>query len=532
MLAARLRPREQRDQEVPHRKRLRYIKPSCYCFTGRRSLKWEFNLLVYDNMDLPTSTCTVVHIAIDTPDSKTIPVLLEIDDPEHPVISLSVAQFARYLQREGIYSYEKIRKAVAAIGKLRDFYLLVKKGEIMAAGGMKSLLEDFLFSVDHGNALKWRPTSNSEYSLIRSSVLEYVKFLMDTSTAPWPETEQQFIEACRASMVSTSHAEKSLLFHTKKRVGKKARGRKKALVGLRQYKPFPLNLVTPLIETTANVRDKLLFSLLAFGGRRISELLHLFLMDVGAVDDGLAVQLHHPGHTPMEWRSRAGAVIKGPRREYLKEEFNLLPRTEHGAQSSFAGWKGMKFDNEATLTSNMYFIRGVERYLLTLHQAYLHSVRAQTRHVKHPYYFVAADGTPLTIKAVEKQFSLACRRLEKKLGISLKGYGPHSLRHSYGFYCADVLKADLLLIQKWMGHTQPASTAVYAHITPETAATALAHAGHKAALDGRVQISDADRAQLTARFARTELDPIPEKWKLTSTSFGALDTRKLTRKVR
>ncbi|WP_157130305.1 hypothetical protein [Burkholderia cenocepacia] len=95
----------------------------------------------------------MIHLGIQAPDAKTLPVLVELDDPEHPVITVSVAKFARYLQREGVYSYEKIRKAVSAIGKLRDFYLCERGGEVLAPSGLKGLLEDFLFAIDHGTVL-------------------------------------------------------------------------------------------------------------------------------------------------------------------------------------------------------------------------------------------------------------------------------------------------------------------------------------------------------------------------------------------
>lgn len=82
------------------------------------------------------------------------------------------------------------------------------------------------------------------------------------------QPEVQFIEDCRTSWSGSQHAEKSLLFHTKKRQKKKAGGRKKVLTGLRQYKPFPQRYLDPLLEATENPRDRLLFSTLAFGGRR------------------------------------------------------------------------------------------------------------------------------------------------------------------------------------------------------------------------------------------------------------------------
>lgn len=477
------------------------------------------------------TTHAVIHLGIDAPDAQTLPVVVELDDPTHPVISLSIAKFSRYLQRQGIRSYESIRKTVVAIGKLRDFYLLVHEGCLLAPSDVKSLLEDFLFAFDHGSELGWRPASNQEYLVTRAAVVEYVKFLADDTSQLWGQAESQFIEACRASWTATAHAEKSLLFHTKKRGAKKSRGRKRVIVGLRNFKPFPPHLVQELIESTRNPRDKLLFALMAYGGRRLSEILHLFMADIVAREDELLVWLKHPSHTRMTWTNQANARVQGQRREYLKTVFDLLPRTEHGAKPSFAGWKGIKFDDEATLTSELYWIREAGKYLLELHRTYLHNARAHAPRHRHPYYFVAQSGLPLTIKAVEKQFRLACQRLEKKLGISLKGYGPHSLRHFYGFYCADVLKADLLMIQKWMGHIQISSTAIYAHISPGTAAQAMSRAEQVAKIEGRVRITEAERAEVSKVFANADLTPLPDVLALGTTAFGEVDTKKLRRRT-
>jgi integrase len=412
---------------------------------------------------------TVVHIAIDAPDALTLPVLVELAETGPPSISLSVAKFARYLQREGMLSYETLRKYVVAIGKLKDYYILVREGEAVASGELGSLLEDFLYAYDHGTVLGWPDATQNEYVLCRTAVIAYVKFVMDVGRGTWAADEVRFVEACRLSWRTAKHAEQSLLFHTKKRLRKKTGGRKKKATGLRQYKPFPAKYLDPLLEETKNPRDRLLFSTLAFGGRRVSEVLHAYTHDVVAVNETIHYRLAHPRKSLIEWRSLAGASVRGTRAEYLKSQFGMLPRTEHGALPSKLGWKGIKFDDEAALTSEIYFIRNADKELVALHRKYLHEVRQRVPRRHHPYYWVGEDGEPLTQKAVEGQFLLARKRVEQRFGVDLSGYGLHSLRHYFGFYCVDVLRADLLLIMKWMGHTHVSSTAIYAHISPKTA---------------------------------------------------------------
>lgn len=457
----------------------------------------------------------VIHLAIEAPDAKTLPVLVEVDDGGRPTISLSVAMYARYLLREGVRSYETIRKYVTAIGKLKDYYTFVCSSRPIEAREIRRLLEDFLHAYDHGSVLGWAPSSQNEYVLCRAAVVEYVKFVMDNGDAIWPGREIQFIEDCRASWSGSQHAEKSLLFHTKRRQKKKAGGRKKVLTGLRQYKPFPQKYLQPLLDETENPRDRLLFSTLAFGGRRTSEVLHAFMHDVFTVNETLRFVLAHPAQSSMEWTNLSGATVRSSRKEYLRNQFGLLPRTDHGAEPTALGWKGIKFDDETALTSQTYFIRNADKELVALHRKYLHEVRQRVPRRPHPYYWVNEDGEPLTMKAAAKQFKLACKRVEKRFGVSLKGYGLHSLRHSYGFYCIDVLKADLLMLQKWMGHAQISSTAVYAHISPETA---------------RDELTAAEERRFTGSPVNGILPSAVQRHG--TTAFGNIDTKKLTRKMR
>jgi site-specific recombinase XerD len=478
------------------------------------------------------TTHAVVHLSIDAADAQTLPVVVELDDPKNPEISISAAKFARYQQLEGARSYETISKTVVAIGKLRDYYKLVCKDMEIGPGKLRTFLEEFLAAFDRGTVLGWRPASNQQYQFTRSAIFDYVKFLMDTSLPFWSAGEAQFLDACRESWISLSHADKSLLFHTKPRSRKKtASGRKRQTAGLTQFKPFPPHLVQELIGGTKNPRDKLLFGILAYGGKRLSELMHLFMLDIRARGDELMVELKHPSYASMTWTNQAHQRVTGQRREYLKSMHDLLPRTEHGANRSAAGWKGMKFDDQAALSSEVYWIGKAGQYLLHLHRQYLHGARASVPKRNHPFYFVAEDGEPMTIKAVERQFQLACRRLEKKHGISLKGYGPHSLRHFYGFYCADVLQADLLLIQKWMGHVQIGSTAAYAHISPGSASRALKRAEKQAQIEGRTYLSIEERKRVAEEFAEAKLEPLPHNINLGSIAFGQIDTRALTRRM-
>lgn len=457
----------------------------------------------------------IVHLGISAPDAKTLPVLVEIDDPESPQVNFTVAKYARYLQREGTYSYETIRKYVGAVGKLKDYYALVRGGEAIRPEDIGGLLEDFLFAYDQGSVLGWSSASKSEFMLCRAAVLGYMKFVMSQNERLWPARESRFLDSCLISWTTLGHAKHSLLFHTKKRLRKKTGGRKRNAHGLRQYKPFPAKYLDALLQETANPRDKLLFAILAFGGRRVSEVLNAYMQDVFVKDETLHVTLAHPTASKVEWRALTGDLRDGSRQDYLRDQFGLLPRTGHGALRSALGWKGMKHDDNDTLSSETYFVRDAEKVLVPLYREYLHAVRQRVPRRAHPYFWVNEDGQPLAKKAVEKQFLLARRRVEKRMGTSLKGYALHSLRHYYGFFCVSILHLDLLMLQKCMGHTSITSTAIYAHVAPEIV---------------RDYLEAAHRHAATSPGTPPPLPPAIQRHGLTA--LGILDTKKLTRRTR
>ena len=129
--------------------------------------------------DLVTAN-TVVHLAIDAPDALTLPVLLELSEVGPPAVSLSVAKFARYLQRQGMRSYATLRKYVSAIGKLKDYYTLVRGGESVPNGELGSLIEEFLYAYDHGTVLGWHAIctgSSGTYQVCRGSISRHLRIV-------------------------------------------------------------------------------------------------------------------------------------------------------------------------------------------------------------------------------------------------------------------------------------------------------------------------------------------------------------------
>lgn len=482
-------------------------------------------------MDKLEKTHAVIHLAIDSVDSETLPVLVEIDDKNNPKISYSVAKYVRHLQRQG-ESYDLLKKRVSILGKLRDYYFLVKGEEPLSPGKLAVLLDDFLLAYDLGEALDWKSVSNSQYATARITVADYAKFIMDLAGPIWTSSDYDFVQSCRTSYVSLARAQQSLLFHTKKRQSKKTRRKRRTVNGLRQFRPFPPSLVQELITETSNSRDRFIFALCAYAGRRGSEFIHTFADDFGRNGNDLHVWLRHPSNSNMKWLNRAHRQVSGQRREYLKSMFQLLPRTEHGKKPTACGWKGMKFDDEAALESECYWIRDAGRYLMTLYKEYLYGSRALVPKQNHPYFFVDSDGKPWTMKSLRQQFMLARKRLEKKKGISLAGYGIHSLRHFYGFYCTDVLRLDILMTQKYMGHVSVTSTAIYTHASPATAQKVMKEAERKAKGNMETEAMTLEqRNKIYEDFSMAPFPPLPYEKELAPSFNGHINPSTLSRRI-
>ena len=86
-------------------------------------------------------------------------------------------------------------------------------------------------------------------------------------------------------------------------------------------KVFPLDKFVDLIQTTPNIRDKLLWLLMGAGSLRASETLHLFFLDVNGVNpqDGDAqVILAHPEIGDVTWEDEDSMPHNTSRDDYFR----------------------------------------------------------------------------------------------------------------------------------------------------------------------------------------------------------------------
>lgn len=231
-------------------------------------------------------------------------------------------------------------------------------------------------------------------------------------------------------------------------------------------------LVDGSASAAHTIRDQLLFLLLAFGGIRSSEALHLWVSDVVVQEGRAEVFLYHPSSGPVD----SGPRPRLSRQNELANSYGLLPRHLLAAGSSRrVGWKGMMFDEPRPggARTRVYWLdqRAAELFA-ALHLKYIMHIRPQLGG-HHPFYFIGlsglSPGEPATLGSLREAFARACRR------VALSDYGPHSLRHAYAQRLTD-LGLNTATIQAALHHRSPISQAVYTRPGPEQIHAQLAQA--------------------------------------------------------
>lgn len=289
----------------------------------------------------------------------------------------------------------------------------------------------------------------------------------------------------------------------------------------RSEKVFPAEFIVDLIERTEEPRDKMLLLLMAFGGLRRSEPLHLLHQDISGRfrDSGAAwVVLADPIRGEVSWTDRTGSPHSGPRKDFFLTEFqnhhlprghqlrNLQPRCLYGRKGHGlqVGFKGMTFSGHGTENFVHWLHEEAGVLFWRCYQEYIaeHFHGKPSHWPYHPFLFIRLDaegyGLPLTLPAVEKLFDRACTR------IGISGFGPHSLRHFYGYYAATVLKLPIEQAQVCLHHASVNSTQVYYRTAPEAVRREIMMAAYAAT--GR---------PVPLEISQTTINPvaIPASWR-------------------
>jgi len=272
-------------------------------------------------------------------------------------------------------------------------------------------------------------------------------------------------------------------------------------------KAFPITRLFKLLDCVNNPRDELLLLLMAGGGLRKSEPLHLFRSDIEQQTEWgeLRVRLEDPEDGMTEWTDDNNKAQQGTRSEYFEKKWrnehlprthplrNLRPRCTHGDKDVlYVGFKGMTFGESdgANVFGGDFLGRHYDVHFLwwldprvgaraqQVYQRYRNECLLRNWNTKepmtagwlerkHPWLFINLTpenyGDPLSYGSLESLWRNLLERLATRHGVDLrgKGLGMHSLRHFYGWYCASVLRLDLTFTKMMMHHGSIESTQVY-----------------------------------------------------------------------
>ncbi|WP_430905735.1 tyrosine-type recombinase/integrase [Maribacter sp. 2-571] len=144
-----------------------------------------------------------------------------------------------------------------------------------------------------------------------------------------------------------------------------------------------------------------------------------------------------------------------PKRNYLL----LLMMYRHGLRVSEA--VALK-KSDVNLKDSRVWMNRLKGRLSTEHPIWGDELRAIKRYLNSridnlPWLFVSERGLPMTRQAVS--FIVSAVGVNAKID----NVHPHTLRHSCGFYLAN-LGYDLRLIQDYLGHRDPKHTAQYTRV--------------------------------------------------------------------
>lgn len=437
-----------------------------------------------------------INISEGAPGSS-VPILV-LQDGEVSLLCLAWAREQMLLHEA---SPERIQKAVKAVGRIYDFYMIVEKGRPLSAEQMERMVLRFFEARQFGNSqLGWTAVS-------RNTAIDDYRYVMEFTDFAAGNFGHTPINPLELKLVSDLGIKEQQLLNSKMAIKKtwdknyhlqpttqeaqgivatrKSKMPRKKNKKNRRPKHFPPDRVLDIIRATPSIRDKLYLLLLFFGGLRKSEPFHLFVTDIRIIDGSAVVRLADPEEGKYDWEEKFAGKQSGSRLQFLKQRYDLGPRSKLSVEHPLhAGWKGMVYENDRNEVTMQWLVPAIGEYFAHLHKEYMQQHR---NHVKddHPYYFINTRdddsfGTPLKMSNMDKSFY----RSAKRIGLRANQYGvnPHGARHFFGYFCATHLRLKIELTQVLMRHAYLSSTEVYYHLGIEVARREL-EAGQKLLAD-------------------------------------------------
>lgn len=229
------------------------------------------------------------------------------------------------------------------------------------------------------------------------------------------------------------------------------------------------------LRSANGLRDGLIAILMNKGGLRVSEALHLWVIDVcedPALVEHALVHVRHPEVNGSELFYKGRSFSN--RSAYLESVYGLTPRTQLPVGDAMAiGWKA-KLDRLRVYWFEPYW----GRIFLHLWRQYLKVVASAF--CKHPYAFIMKsrdDWRPLTEDAFRKAYEKAVYKAglvpEGRVDLKAIGLTPHGCRHAYGDRAKNAGGLDEKDVMVILHHASPDSQEVYTRKSNEQLMQAL-----------------------------------------------------------
>ncbi|MGJ7547663.1 tyrosine-type recombinase/integrase [Pseudomonas alloputida] len=252
-------------------------------------------------------------------------------------------------------------------------------------------------------------------------------------------------------------------------------------------KVFPIDLCVRLIESTACLRDKTLWSLLAACGCRISEALTMFTSDILIFPDKSVdncVQIIEPATRSKELS------------RFMTDE--QISKLSHKGRSLSETFLIEPFASHFWINLDLYIVeqRALEK--------------KRHRPVSHRFLFrnlLTGEGIPSSYQAVWERFNAAAKALTGE------SYGFHSLRHMYAYYlhnhCPNPFRPgafgfDLGVVQQLLGHSSASSVERYARKDSHMLRASMAAMNLMRMRDGSFNVAKVQIEHLKQQIANLE----------------------------
>lgn len=465
---------------------------------------------------------TLLH-RIERQSDQVMPILWLFTD-DGPLI---FGPLVDYFTDRSHYRLDWKRKAARSVGLFYDFCLAFQFNEESSVRNIHSAtIRAFIEAIQRGtiprngvdvSGLYWAPMSATSVNEVARHLDQFVEYAHDNLKelskdhplkslylvfSALPSNQTEMVGFLIAAKINSS---RSFMKHVKNgmadaammhRASRNQLGLEKPVSGSRLVKHMDPELIARMLkvgftknESATSIQDredvtaKMIFLLLAGGGLRQSEPLHMWFNDVAfPLLDGnerCIPLLRHP--------SQAKTFLAGERdtrRVYLNRR-GLVPRHEAGSKSLWVGWKNLPLE-ESTAQTEVFFIHiGMEYQFATYFRAYLDlrrdlvGARIARGEGDHPFLFVSKGenrnagsscvGNPYSLSAFKRAWVRALNRVERAYGEiiprgKMHGTTPQALRHFYG-KTLERAGAPQKAIQKAMHHRHILSQSVYT--TPE-----------------------------------------------------------------